>query len=89
MTGEGRHPDTVPGHEAALSLPPTALGEQPRALEPPVPVRVWVVRARHGWVQLDGVANAYTRSAGHVRYTDEHGRHGACWVWAGAISRRQ
>lgn len=80
--------DKVSMHKAAVSLPPSAIGHGVRPLEPPVPVRVWVVRARHGWVQLDGVANAYTRLAGHVRYADEHGRTGACWTWAGAISRR-
>ena len=51
-------------------------------------VHVWVVRVRHGWVRLEGVATAYTPVAGHVRYTDEHGGEDVAWVWAVAIRRR-
>jgi len=53
-----------------------------------VAVHVWVVRVRHGWVRLEGVATAYTPVAGHVRYTDEHGGEDVAWVWAVAIRRR-
>ncbi|WP_156198972.1 hypothetical protein [Actinotalea caeni] len=88
MTGEGRHPDRVPLHEGALSLPPAAVGQPVRPLDPPVPVLVWVPRARFGWARLEAVATAYTPTAGHVRYRDEHGREGVAWVWAGAITRR-
>jgi hypothetical protein len=56
-----------------------------RPLNPPVPVRVWIPRARHGWVQLDGTANAYTAKAAHVEYLDEHGRTGHAWVWASCV----
>lgn len=33
-----------------------------------------------------GEATAYSHRAGHVRYTDEHGRTGSVWVWAAAIA---
>lgn len=88
VTGEGRDPDGVPWAEAAFSLPPSAIGQPVRPLDPPVPVLVWLPRPRHGWVRLEGEANAFTAGAGHVRYRDEHGREGAAWVWAGAIERR-
>lgn len=88
VTGEARNADRVPMHQSALSLPPGAIGEPVRPLEPPSPVRVWIVRPRVGWAQLDGVANAYTPLAGQVRFVDEHGREDQAWVWANAISRR-
>lgn len=87
MTGEGRHPDQVPMRDAALSLPMKAVGQPIQTLEPLVPVRVWIPRARHGWVQLEGTANAYTAKAVHVEYVEEHGRTGHAWVWAGCVQR--
>ena len=88
MTGEGRNPDRVPLHQQAISLPVSAIGGPVRPLEPPVAVRVWVVRSRIGWVQLEGEANAFTRLAAHVQFRDEHGRADEVWVWAGGVERR-
>jgi len=73
--------------DTAISLPPSAVGQPIRYLDPAVRVTVWIPRARHGWVQLDGAANAWTTTAAHVEYVDEHGRTGYAWVWASAVAR--
>lgn len=73
--------------DGALTLPLVAHGLPITRLDSPIPVRVWVPRARHGWVQLDGRATAYTAVAAFVEYVDEHGRTGQVWVWAGAVTR--
>ena len=70
------------------SLPLHALGGDPRRLEPPVPVRVWICSPRVGWRQLAAEATAWTPRAGHVTYRDEHDREDNIWVWAPAIERR-
>lgn len=88
MTGEGRHPDQVPTREAAISLPPRVVAGALRRFGSPVPIRVWIVTARQGWVELDGEALGWTATAVDVRYVDEHGRSGRAWVWANAVTRR-
>lgn len=77
----------MPLREAAITLPPLAYGQPVRKLDPPIPVRAWIPRSRHGWTQVDGRATAYTATAAHVQYLDEHGRTGYAWVWAGAVTR--
>lgn len=73
--------------DAAISLPPTLVAGAVRRFDAPVPVRVWVVRARKGWVQLDGEAMGWNATAVDVRYVDEHGRTGRAWVWANGVTR--
>lgn len=87
VTGEGRNPDQLPMHARPTDLPPKAIGEPVRRLDPPVLVRVWVLFPRQGFVQVDGSADAYSPVAGHVRF-ELHGLSGDTWVWANAITRR-
>lgn len=59
-----------------------------RASEP-VPVRVWCQVGRElVEAEFDGWALGWTDRQVHVRYVDDHGRAGAAWVWASAVSRR-
>jgi hypothetical protein len=88
MTGEGRNPDKPPAHARAWSLPPQAIGQPVTPLEPAVKVTAWVCRPRLGWTQLDGEANAYTRTAAHVVLVTESGLIEDAWVWAGGVTRR-
>lgn len=87
MTGEGGNPDRVPMREWLHSVPFAAHGGPVRRFEAPVRVRVWVLHPRHGWVQIEGNAVAYTAKAGDVEYIDKHGRTGSVWAWASGIER--
>lgn len=73
--------------EGALSLSPPAIGEPVHPMDPPVPVRAWIHRTRHGWKQLDARADAWTAKAVRVEYEDEHGRTGLAWLWASSVTR--
>ncbi|GMA33676.1 hypothetical protein GCM10025875_37370 [Litorihabitans aurantiacus] len=74
--------------EGPIRLPPAAYGGPVRRCDEPIPVRVWIPRARFGWTQFDGEADEWTDVAVHVTYRDEHYRTGRAWVWAGAVTRR-
>ena len=72
----------------ATDVPLAARGTPVKDMDPPVPVTFWVHVSGEGYVQLQGRATAYTSTAGHIAYTDEHGRESNVWVWASAIRRR-
>lgn len=88
MTGEGRHPDRVPMRDQPHTVPLQARGGEPRVLDPPVPVTVWLCGPGTGWRQLEGQATAWTPRTECVVYRDEHGRTDTAWLWASAIERR-
>lgn len=69
------------------SLPPGAIVKPVHELDPPVPVRAWIHRSRHGWKQLDGRADAWTTMAVRAEYEDEHGRTDVDWLWAPSVQR--
>ncbi|MBW0254480.1 hypothetical protein [Cellulomonas sp. PS-H5] len=81
--------DRGPMRDMARQVPPTVIAGQRITRSPsPVPVRAWIIDGRGRDVQVDGEAVAWTPSAVHVRYRDEHGRAGTAWVWASAVTRR-
>lgn len=78
--------EQVPLSESAVSLGPAQHGEPVRTADIPIPVTAWI-HTRHGHVEVEGVALAWTHKAARVRYIDEHGREGFAWLWANAVTR--
>ena len=56
-------------------------------VDPPIPVKAWIHRTRHGWKQVDARADARTASGVRVEYEDEHGRTGLAWLRASSFTR--
>lgn len=88
VTGEGRHPDRVPMRDRSEGLPLAALGAPMTTARQPIPVRAWISRPRHGVIQTDAQAVAWTPRAVRVEVEDEHGRTEQLWVWANAVERQ-
>jgi len=70
------------------SLPIAAIGAPMTQAPEPIAVRAWISRPRHGVIQTDAQAVAWTPRAVRLEVQDEHGRTEQLWVWANAVERQ-
>lgn len=84
-----RSADRVPRHDQPHDVPAGARPESPVRPDLPLPVRVWISDGQGRDYEASGQAIAWTSRAVYVRFLDQLGREGFCWVWASAVQRQK
>lgn len=75
-----RNPYTL--HDEQIRLDRDALTRPPVA----VPVKAWVLYP-DGWLEIQGVATAWTERAIAIKWQTVEGEEHRAWVWSNAVER--